>query len=61
MKESKSKQKKKKHKKKKNISFYYFFFVAGGGGGSYCYTIQKSNHLHNVEHVVLQPILYILK
>ena len=33
----------------------------GGGGGSYCYTIQKSNHLHNVEHVVLQPILFILK
>ena len=35
--------------------------MAGGGGGSYCYTIQKSNHLHNVEHVVLQPILFILK
>ena len=63
IKESKSSKQKKKKKTLKKIHFFLllFFFVAGGGGGSYCYTIQKSNHLHNVEHVVLQPILFILK
>ena len=45
-------------KETKSEFFFFFFFFGGGGGGGggggeeKCSKIQKSNHLHTVEHVV---------